>query len=77
MKQYRYKEYGGNGEYKQGYRKKYKKKDGTVLQKNHISVEKLSEINPFNLITQDYFYHISSSLQSRLPRLPCIFFFHA
>ncbi|HWR27824.1 MAG TPA: hypothetical protein VN377_05250 [Candidatus Thermoplasmatota archaeon] len=26
MKQYHYKEYGGNGEYKQGYRKNYKKK---------------------------------------------------
>jgi len=39
-------------------------KDGTVLQKNNTSVEKLSEINPFNLITQAYLHRSSTPVQS-------------
>jgi hypothetical protein len=36
MKQYRYKEYGGNGEYRQGYRKNYKKKETPYYKKTTL-----------------------------------------
>lgn len=36
MKQYHYKEYGGNGDYKQGYRKRDKKKTAPYYKKTTL-----------------------------------------
>jgi len=53
---------------------KKREKERNILQKNHIPLEKLSEINSFNLKKSIDLYPISIFLQSQLPNLSHIFY---
>ena len=53
---------------------KKREKERNILQKNHLPLEKLSEIDSLNLKKSIDLYRISTFMQSQLPHIPHIFY---